>query len=621
MKKSNFKERFNYKFDSMMSKGTISLVVMLFLITAIVVIGVGILAFIIAGDSGTSVLKTVWMSLMHAIDTGTLAGDEGNIGYIILMSLVTICGIFITSMLIGIINTGLEAKMTALRKGTSKVLEKDHVVIIGFDDNIYSLLSELIIANENKKNPAIVILGNEDKEFMEDQIRDFISDSKNTRIICRSGESSNAASLAKCSIATCSSVIINERDDFSVIKSILSVTNLLKSEHASDCKAHITATINDERNLSVAKIAGEGRAEVLYFKGALSRIIAHTSRQPGMSLVFTELFDFDGDEIYIEKIDGLYGKTFGEIICSFEKSAVIGLEKKGVAILKPSMDTLYEKGDAIILIAEDDNISVPVKTAPKFDKSAIVKEAADKKDKQEKMLLLGYNELLPGMLEELDNYVAEGSVVTVATDEEEATQELNELKLKNIKLSVYIEDIYNIEVLEKHAMEGHEYIILFSSSACDADEADARTLMLLLYLKEISQKNKCKFSITSEMRQIRHQELAKAAKVNDFVVGNNITGLLTTQISQNRQLHGIFEDLLDDEGSEIYMKPAGRFVTLNKPVDLFTVFHSAALQNEAVIGYKIFSDNGESFEIVVNPDKNKQVTFKEKDLLITIAEE
>ena len=141
MKKGNFKERFNYKFDSIMSKGTISLVVMLFLITAVVVIVAGVIAFVIDGVSGASVFKTIWVSLMHAIDAGTLAGDDGNVGYIILMSIVTVCGIFITSILIGIINTGLEAKMAALRKGTSKVLEKDHVVIIGFNDNIYSLLT------------------------------------------------------------------------------------------------------------------------------------------------------------------------------------------------------------------------------------------------------------------------------------------------------------------------------------------------------------------------------------------------------------------------------------------------------------------------------------------------
>jgi Trk K+ transport system NAD-binding subunit len=621
MKNNKFKERLNYKFDSIMSKGTISLVVMLFLITAAVVIVAGTIAFLIDGVSDASISKTIWVSLMHAIDAGTLAGDDGNVVYIILMSVVTICGIFITSMLIGIINTGLEAKMAALRKGTSKVLEKDHVVIIGFDDNIYSLLSELIIANENKKKPAIVVLGNEEKEFMEDQIKAYLPDTKNTRIICRSGQTSSPASLAKCSIESCSSVIINEKEDFSIIKAILSVVNVLKAEKAVDCKAHITATINDERNVNVAKIAGEGRAEILYFNNALSRIIAHTCRQPGISSVFTELFDFGGDEIYIEEIDGLYGKTFAEIICCFEKSSVIGLKKKGAVTLNPKMDTLYEKGDAIILIAEDDNVSFPIKTAPKFELSSIVNQSSKKMDKKEKMLLLGYNELLAGMLEELDHYVDYGSEVTVATVDDSASEELSKLELKNIKLSVQITDIYDIDILQNYALDGYEYIILFSDSCCDSDEADSKTLLLLLYLREISEKNNCKFSITSEMRQIRHQELAKAARVNDFVVGSNITGLLTTQISQNRQLHSIFEDLLDDDGSEIYMKPASDFVTVNKPVNLFTAFHAATLKNEVMIGYKKFSGNADSFEIVLNPNKNNVVTFTEKDLFITIAEE
>ncbi len=38
------------------------------------------------------------------------------------------------------------------------------------------------------------------------------------------------------------------------------------------------------------KIAGEGMAEVLYFKDAISRIIAHTCRQPGLSHVLTDFF-------------------------------------------------------------------------------------------------------------------------------------------------------------------------------------------------------------------------------------------------------------------------------------------------------------------------------------------
>ena len=348
MKKGNFRERMSYKFDNLMAKGTVALVAMLCIITAVVVISAGIIAFFIDGSNAVTPLRKIWQSLMHAIDAGTIAGDEGNFLFMLLMSLVTICGIFITSMLIGIINTGLESKMASLRKGNSKVLESGHTVIIGYNDNVFPMLSELIIANENAKNPVVVVLGEEEKEIMEDAIKDFIPDTKNTRIICRSGETSNAMSMERCSIEKSASIIINEHDDFATIKSILSVTNLLKSEQAMDCKAHITATIRNKKNLDVAAIAGEGRAEILYFNDSLSRIIAHTCRQPGLSEVFLELFDFDGDEIYCEQIDGVYGKSFSELITSFDKSSIIERGQDGVEFQAHTQADLARFGEPYV---------------------------------------------------------------------------------------------------------------------------------------------------------------------------------------------------------------------------------------------------------------------------------
>lgn len=226
------------------------------------------------------------------------------------------------------------------------------------------------------------------------------------------------------------------------------------------------------------------------------------------------------------------------------------------------------------------------------------------------------------MLTELDNYVASESEVSVITVQNDNEKELHDfqLTLENIKLSIFIDDIFDLDILTKYATAGFKNIILLSDTSCSKNEADSKTLLLLLYLREISQKNNCNFSITSEMLQIRHQELAKATRVNDFVISSNITGLITTQISQNRSLHAIFDDLLDEDGSEIYMKPASNYVKINTSVSLFTVYHSAAQKNEAVIGYKKFKEN-DTFEIVVNPNKSNPITFSDKDLIITIAED
>ena len=42
----------------------------------------------------------------------------------------------------------------------------------------------------------------------------------------------------------------------------------------------------------------------------ISRLIVQTSRQSGLSIAYTELLDFDGDEIYFREDPALVGKTF-----------------------------------------------------------------------------------------------------------------------------------------------------------------------------------------------------------------------------------------------------------------------------------------------------------------------
>ena len=85
--------------------------------------------------------------------------------------------------------------------------------------------------------------------------------------------------------------------------------------------------------------------------------MAHSSRQPGISTVFTELLGYEGDEIYVEKIEGTEGYTVGELNLYFPESTVIGIVKNGVPKVNPELHTIVEKGDEIIIIEEDDGVS------------------------------------------------------------------------------------------------------------------------------------------------------------------------------------------------------------------------------------------------------------------------
>ena len=57
----------------------------------------------------------------------------------------------------------------------------------------------------------------------------------------------------------------------------------------------------DNLNISVAKNIGKDRLEVIYLRSAITRIIAQTCLQPGLSYVYNELLEFRGDEIYFFK--------------------------------------------------------------------------------------------------------------------------------------------------------------------------------------------------------------------------------------------------------------------------------------------------------------------------------
>jgi len=75
-------------------------------------------------------------------------------------------------------------------------------------------------------------------------------------------------------------------------------------------------------------------------------------------------------------------------------------------------------------------------------------------------------------------------------------------------------------------------------------------------------------------------------KADDFVVSNRLVSLMLAQASENQYLAAIFDDLLDEEGSGIYMRPVGDYVAIDQPVTFWTIAESARLRGEVAIGYR-----------------------------------
>lgn len=642
-----------YKFDNLMSKGTTAPIILLFAASFIVLLIIAFFLFISGpiphsqyvnnnGVLGVKDLKNygyldvLWMTVLRALDGGTISNDPIEFRFLFFTFIATISGVSILSIFIGIISTGVMDKLNNLRKGRSYIVEKNHTVILGWSFQVFQIISELIIANENQKNPVITILAEKDKVEMDDEIKSKIGNTKNTRIICRTGNPIDLRDLEIINPHQARSIIIcapdSEDPDSNVIKTILAITNNPHRKPLPELY-HIVAEIRNPRNVAIAEIAGKDEVQLVVFDYLISRITAQTCRQPGLSVVFTELLDFQGDEIYFQKEQKLNGKTFVEAMFAYETSTVIGIRRAdGRIFLKPPMNTILDEGDKVIAISEDDDtIILSGMKDYNIDPGAIRKSPKYVPPKPEGTLILGWNRRAPLIINELDNYVWPGSKVTVVADNPNAEKDLSIhcADLTHQTVTFWFGDTTNRKILDElNVVEFDHIIVLSNADMSDVQATDAKTLNTLLHLRDIADKKEHVFSIVSEMLDDRNRELAEITHTDDFIVSVKLDSLMLSQISENKELKTVFELLFSAGGPAIYIKPAEYYVELGRPVNFYTVIESARQQNQIAIGYKLSKSKPRyegglilSHGVMVNPLKSEQLFFSEGDKIIVLSDE
>lgn len=630
MREITWREKFQYWFDNTMARGPVALTGLLALVSFafIVLMAILVTLFGLAPDADDGLrpgfFQQVWANLMRTLDAGTMGGDAGSWGFLLVMLVVTLGGVIVVSSLIGIISSAFDSKVEDLRKGRSFVVEQDHTLILGWSPQVVPLISELVLANENRKKPCIVVLANKDKVEMEDEIREKVSDLKNTRIVCRSGSPIDLTDLKMVNPQAARSVIVlspeTSEPDSQVIKTVLALTNSPKRRAEP---YHIVAEIRDERNLEAARLVGRDEAQFILAGDLISRITVQTCRQSGLSVVYTELLDFGGDEIYFKEEPTLVGQSYAKALYSYDDSAVMGIAKaNGEIFVNPASDTKIEAGDQLVCISEDDDTIVLSKEKPMVNTSAIV-SSKTLVTKPERTLILGWNRQGATILNELEQYVAAGSSITVVATTD-VSEDLQRCMLYKQKLSAHVGDTTDRRVLEGLGVTTFDHIIVLAySDTLDLQQADAKTLITLLHLREMSDRTGKPLSIVSEMLDNRNRELAEVTRADDFIVSDKLVSLMLSQISENKQLAEVFRFLFSSDGSEIYLRPITDYVKADTVVNFFTVLESARKRGETAIGYRISAnayDASASYGVKVNPKKSEKITFGADDKVIVLAE-
>lgn len=617
------RDRLRYWFDSTMDRGTPALIGWLAL-ASVVLIGVTATLVVLFTDTDTARnggwLGVAWMSLLRAMDPATMGNDTGTPVFLGLMLLVTVGGIFIVSTLIGVLTTGLDHRIQQLRKGRSQLLERGHTIVLGWSEQVFTVIEELVMANQSERRSCVAVLADRDKIDMEEQIRMRVRDTGRTKVVCRSGNPLKQDDLELVSPDTAKSVMVlpafGPDSDTTVIKTLLVLNNRAWAKG----RPPVVAAVQDSGNLAAARLAAGPNGLVIDADDLAVRLVVQSHRQTGLSTVWNELLSFYGNEFYIHHAPALADSSYGDALNRYGAGIPVGLFRQdGRILVKPAMDTPITAGDRIVVVAEDDTLIRLAHSAPPVVEQAIVPPST-RPPKPGRTLLVGWNARAAKTIEMLDRFALPGSALDVASPVR--PDALSNVTTENLALGHKRCEPTGRQSLEELDPGGYQHIIVLSDDTHDPEHADNRTLVTLLHLRDIEVGLGDPYSIVSEMNHDNNREVAQVTKADDFIVSTKLVSLLLSQLSEDVDVYALLSALFDPDGPEIYLKPAGDYLRPGAEATFATAIEAARRRGETAIGYRLDStrETPPAYGIHLNPPKAAPLTLYEGDHLVVIAD-
>ena len=613
--------RVRYRLDNALSRGAWVVIGYLGLVTLAIVVLAAVITVIahLIGFGGTSGrlggLESFWQMLVRVVDAGSFASDA-TWPTRLLALVVTLAGIFIAGSLIGLISSSVDQRVDALRRGRSNVLEHGHTLILGWSPRVPTIVGELVVANESEKRAAIVILADRDKTEMEEILRAAVGDLRTTRLVGRRGDSASMADLELVGASRARSILVmsGTEGDAGAIKASLAVIGLglegvpIVVEMASAARADTLEHVTDGAVVTVTS------------DRIIAEVTAQACHERGLSQVFQELLDFDGDELYFREFPELHGATYAQAQQSFPKAAVMGIATTEGVTLNPPPDQVLEPGDRVVALVEDDSKFV---CAGRAEVPQVVARDEPDPELPQRMLVVGWSSLAPRVIQELDEFLPADSRLSVLVDPElvDPSAVAHILAGEGLGLVNSTATVRALsggpellgEILGDEAYD--QGILLGYREGISPGDADARTLLTLMALRrQWPRGHPPEVRLVAEVLDQRNVPIAQLAGVDDFIVSDQLASLMLAQLSENAQLREVFDELFDAEGASIVLRPSKRFAQ-NGSATFAEIVAAGNHFAESVLGYRSHRDG----RVVLNPEKSSRIALAPEDEVVVVT--
>ena len=594
---------------------------------------------------GGGVIDTFWWSLKHVLDPGAFSEDYGAPFLVKVFAFVnTLMGLLFVGALIGFIVNSINSMMDQVMRGSVKVEEKRHVVILGWNDKVPSIINMLA---RGVNRMIVVILSAEEPREVRERLRQRLTERSGLRVLPQRGSAHLTSELDRVALRQAAAVIMVADDidrknvvssDISTIKSLM----LLKSfDFSESARPNLVVEVSEDSTRRL--VEGISNPPVPSVSGGdfIGKTLVQCARNPGYSNIYTELLALRGYRLVISEFPEFEDALFGDVVAQFESAIPIGVswvedDGRRAIILNPELDYDLGPGDELVILSKftGDLAWGPLDSAhlkrlaqPRFDASAEVEQdeamPGNSQSRLERVAVVGYSSSFRSVLEALNGHATEQSHVLllneVAKQDELTLPDISELGELFPNLVITVEFLDFEDSTDKRLEEciaNQEALILLADESVAGADSDASVAVNLLRLSDAIAVNPA-LNVVIEVFESASSDYLAPLPVTDAVFGPELLSIQMAQIAMRPALAPVFRELLNAGGIEMRVRPLSAYMTVTDTIDFAQLQHICLSRNESALG---IARAGAAGEVIFCPG-SEQLNAEPDDKVIVLAQQ